>query len=130
MQNPFPLIIIFIVASVTALIVYQRTPQIAGEEEINQEGLTKTRRLFTIAFPASAVLFGVVITVAYDFTASRWPSVAQPLFFWGSLLLALFLSISAAIIRPREGMGGISEVIALNFLWGIGYGIVLPYAIR
>lgn len=130
MQNPLPLIVILFVASVTALIVYQRTPQIAGEEEINQEGLHKTRRLFTIAFPASAVLFGVVVTVAYDFTASRWPSVAQPLFFWGGLLLAVFFSIAAAIIRPREGMGGVREVIALNLLWGFGYGILLPYTIR
>ena len=130
MQNPFPLIIIFIIAAVTALIVYQRTPQIAAKEEIDQEGLSNTRKLFTFAFTAGAILFGVVVAVAYDFIAGRWPSLAQPLFFWAGLGTGTIFSLAAAIVRPREGMGGVPEVIALNLLWGLGYGIVLPYTIR
>ena len=130
MQNPFPLIIILIVAAVTALIIYQRTPQIAGEEEINEEGLSRTRQLFTFAFTASAVLFGVAVVVSYDFIASRWPSIAQPLFFLGGVVTAGIFSLAAAIVRPREGMGGVPEVIALNLLWGLGYGVVLPYTIH
>jgi len=130
MQNPFPLIIILIVAAVTALIIYQRTPQIAGEEEINEEGLSRTRQLFTFAFTASAVLFGVAVVVTYDFIASRWPSIAQPLFFLGGVVTAGIFSLAAAVVRPREGMGGVPEIIALNFLWGLGYGVVLPYTIH
>jgi hypothetical protein len=130
MENPFPLIIILIVAAVTALIIYQRTPQIAGEEEINEEGLSRTRLLFTFAFTASAVLFGVAVVVAYDFFASLWPSVAQPLVFLGGVVTAGIFSLAAAVVRPRKGLGGVPELIALNFLWGLGYGLVLPYTIR
>ena len=130
MQNPFPLIIISIVAAVTALIIYQRTPQIAGEVEINEEGLSRTRQLFTFTFTASAVLFGVTVVVAYDFIASRWPSIAQPLFFLGGVVTAGIFSLAAAVVRPREDMGGVPEIVALNLLWGIGYGVVLPYTIH
>ena len=129
MQNPYPLIIIFIVAGITALIVYQRTSQIAGEEEIEKEGFASTRRLFTFAFTAGAILFGVVVTVAYNFVANRWPTLARQMFLWGSLAVTLLFSIAAGIIRPREGMGGVREVVALNLLWGLGYGWVLPYTL-
>jgi hypothetical protein len=129
MQNPFPLVVIFLVAGITALIVYLRTPEIAGQVEIETEGLARTQRLFTLTFTAGAILFGVVVAVAYNFTANRWPALAQPLFMWGSLAATLLFSIAAAIIRPREGLGGVLEVIALNLLWGLGYGWVLPYTL-
>lgn len=129
MNNPLLALVIFVVAALTALIVYQRTPQIAGDEEIELEGLASTRRLFTFAFTAGAILFGVVVTVAYNFVANRWPTLAQPLFFWGSLGVMSLFSIAAGLIRPREGLGGVREVIALNIIWGLGYGWVLPYAL-
>jgi hypothetical protein len=129
MQNPFPLVVIFFVAGITALIVYLRTPQIAGNQEIETEGLARTQRLFILAFTAGAILFGVVVAVAYDFVASRWPVIAQPLFIAVGLGAAIIFSLAAAVLRPRENMGGVPELIALNLTWGVGYGWILPYSV-
>jgi hypothetical protein len=129
MKNPFPLIIIFIVAAFTAWLVNQRITQIAGEDEIDEQGLEQTRRLFTLAFTASAVLFGVVVSVIYNYVQNRWAALAQPLFIIGSSSAMLLFSMAAAIIRPRANVGGVKEVITLNLLWGLGYGWFLPYTL-
>ena len=130
MQNPFPLIVILIIAAGTALIVYQRTPRIAGKEEINQEGLSRTRRMFTFTFTASAVLFGVAVVVTFDSIYSLWPDITQPVFIICGVGAAILLSIAAVVIRPRRGMDGVPEIISLNLLWGFGYGLVLLFTIH
>jgi hypothetical protein len=61
--------------------------------------------------------------------SSCWPDVAQPLIFWAGVGLTVLFSIGAAVVRSSEGAGGIPECIALNVLWGLGYGWLLPLVI-
>jgi hypothetical protein len=125
-----PAVIIFIVTALTALIVSQRTAQIAAEEEIANEGLPRTQGLFTISYTAGALLCGVFLTVAYDFIVTQWPILARPLFFWGGIVATAMLSISTSRKRQRLGMTGIPEMIVLYMIWGSGYGWLLPYTLN
>jgi len=125
-----PAVIIFIVTALTALIVSQRTAQIAADEEIANESLPRTQRLYTISYTAGVLLCGVFLTVAYDFIITYWPSLARPLFFWGSIIAVAMLSLSTARRRQRAGMAGTPEMIILYLVWGLGYGWFLPYTVN
>jgi len=66
----------------------------------------------------------------YDFIYSRWPSITQPVFIISGAGVAIIFSITAAVVHPREGLSGFLEIIAQNLLWGIGYGVILPFTIH
>jgi len=125
-----PAVIIFIVTALTALIVSQRTAQIASNEELADEGLPRTQRLYTISYTAGVLLCGVFLTVAYDFIVSHWPLLARSLFFWGGIVVPAMLIISTSRKRQRLGMTGIPEMIVLYLIWGLGYGWLLPYTVN
>jgi hypothetical protein len=77
-----------------------------------------------------AVAFGLLAAISYLLFEMRWPDLAQFMFAGLGLLSAIVLSIGAAILRPQAGWAGVPEIIALNLVWGAGFGLLLPFVIR
>ncbi len=74
-------------------------------------------------------LFGVLIAVGYYFATGWWQSTDRILF-WTAIGLTVLFSIGAAVVRTQVVKGGAVESIVLNLAWGVGYGWVLPTAMR
>lgn len=119
-----------IVTTGTGLVVYFRFNEIALSTTEDADQPAISRPVFTLAFTLAAFLFGIVVAVAFGFADGRWPDMAQQVFLGMGIGLTLFFSVGAAVVRPRENMGGVAEVIVMNMLWGLGYGGLLPLIIQ
>lgn len=124
------MVVIVPVALLTGLIVSVRIDQIAEPEKIREQGLETVRAEDSRGFGFIAVMFGLAAALVYVWLASRWPAAATNLFLALGLGLAVILSVAAAVVRPRAGLGGVGEVVALNMIWGLGYGWVMPLVLR
>lgn len=124
------LIVIIPVALITGVIVSARIEQIAEPTKIQNRGLVNVRKEDGTGFGMIAFAFGVAASLVYLWAQSRWPELAPNVFLGLGLGLAVLLSVAAAIVRPAAGLRGVPEVIALNLLWGTGYGWAMPLAVR
>lgn len=122
-------LVIMPIALLTGGLVYWRAAQIAEPERIAAEGLAVAARESGVGMGVLALLFGTVVSFGYVWMFARWPGVTT-IYAAVGLLLALGLSIAAAVVRPRHQLGGVPEVIALNLLWGLGYGWLMPLMVR
>jgi hypothetical protein len=123
-----PVFIILGVTGVTFAIVWVRYDQLAAAPD-NGTGQVPDRRLFSFAFTMAAFLFGIMVTLGFYFATGWWQS-AERVLFRTAIGLTVLLSVGAAIVRTQVVRGGVAESIALNLLWGLGYGWILPTIMR
>ena len=122
-----PIVVVLAVSGSTLVIVWFRHQQLAAEEPSSAEPLP--RHLFAFAFTMAAFLFGIAISVGFYFATGWWQS-AERVLFWTAASLTILFSIGAVVVRTQVVKSGAAESVALNLIWGLGYGWVLPSVMR
>lgn len=120
------MLIVVPVALSTGLIVALRIEQIAEPEKLVRDGIAEVRRQDATDFAMISLAFGALCAIGYSLAASRWPEAVNAAFMVGGTALTVVLSAAAAILRPQAGLTGVPEVLLMNFIWGVGYGWLLP----
>lgn len=123
------LAVIVPVALVTGIIVFARASAIAEPQKIAALGLGAVARQDGATFATLALLFGLVAGAVYASVWPRWHGVTA-LYVAAAVILGIGLSVAAAVLRTRFGLGGVPEVIALNLLWAAAFGWLAPAVIR
>lgn len=123
-----PALMILGVTGITFLVVWFRYSQLAVTSDTSSPSVPP-RRLFAFAFTMAAFLFGSVIAVGF-YVATGWWQSADRILFWTAVGLTVLFSVGALVVRTQVIKGGAVESIALNLLWGLGYGWVLPSLMR
>jgi hypothetical protein len=117
--------LVVVVSLVVAAVAYVRTDRLASPEAVAEHGRASAAR-------RDAIGFGVLTLVAGGVTASLFEWLNG---FWGptrivfaalGIGVAIALSVAAAVVRPKVGLGGVQEVAVMNLLCGLAYGIGLP----
>lgn len=120
--------VVLLITLLTDWLVYWRVDSFAQPAEIARHGGDRAARDVSFGMGLLALLFGLVVSIAYIWFAARWPETTSQLYRGFGLSLAAILSITA-VVRPRLQVGGVWEVIALHLLWGLGYGWLMPLAV-
>jgi hypothetical protein len=125
------LVIILPVTLLSGGLTYWRAGPLADEktDEAPSKGPEVSAATLTRAAIAFSVLFGLVAAALYTWIAGRWPSTAFDVFLGLAIVLTILFNVAAVVIRRTEKMSGIPECIALNTLFGMGYGWLLPLLI-
>lgn len=123
LARAFPLIVG--VSIVTAAIAYWRAEEMASMPEPAPIAAA-TRRSFTSAYLAASLAFGPVAVAAYRWMEGRLLADAAAGFLKLGGGAALGLSVLALVGLPLMRRKGTPKFIALNLLWGLGYGYFLP----
>lgn len=79
-----------------------------------------------LAFALLSAFVGVVLSLTYVFLAGRFPAATRWLFLASAALLGTCLSVIALRLSQRMRIGGARELVALNMLWTVAYGVMLP----
>ena len=83
-----------------------------------------------IRWGAAAVVAGLVAATLYRWLDGEWPGVGPPLFVAVAVGGAAILSLAALILRPGRRGAGTREAIALNLVWGVGFGVAIPLVLH
>jgi|Deesub1362A_J573_1020465.scaffolds.fasta_scaffold03076_1 hypothetical protein len=111
---------------INALIIYLRANNVVvavqKDPPFNRMSFQQIRLLFTAAFGLGMFVLGPLSGLAYQFGVNRWHW--QGFTFLGLAVgLAILLSILALVSRtPFAG-----EKIIMNFVVGIGFGLLIPW---
>ena len=73
-----------------------------------------------------AVISGFVAKGVYLWVVGRWPATGTSIYFWLAMGLAAALTVLAFVGRSLWKTGDILGYTAINFLWALGYGWLLP----
>jgi len=85
--------------------------------------------MFSFAFTMTALLFGIAVAAGFYF-ATGWWQAAESILLWTAISLTVLFSVGALVVRTQVLKTGAAESIALNLLWGLGYGWVLPTVMK
>lgn len=129
-HHPFwaQILVVFVVAGLSALLVYARAERIMTPETVASLGLMRVRRDSALSAAFLALAFGIFASVVHVRWASLSPEVASRAFLIAGVGFGVVLSILALVLSARKRMRGAREVILLNALWAFAYGYVLPSA--
>ncbi len=118
-----PLIVVITV--VTGILVYWRAEQIgAAAAAPGDEPASRVSLL--ISYVVASLIFGVAAVVVYGVMEGRYGAAAATNFLRLGVGAAVVLSLLALVALPLMKRGGAAEYVALNLLWGLGYGWFLP----
>jgi hypothetical protein len=83
-----------------------------------------------LIFTIGAAIFGLVATFVYGWLTGVRPDTASQIYLWLGVGLAILFSIVAVVVSLILKKGAVVAWVLLNFLWGIGYGWLLPWFLR
>ncbi len=130
-HHPFwiEIVLVFAVMVVSAVVVYARADHIVAREILKLRGISRVRRDSAAAGAGLALVAGVVASAVYSYWIARAPSLAPTVFLFGAVVVGVALSALALVLAFRRHMRGAGEVIALNVIWAVAYGWLLPLAV-
>ena len=118
------------VALLSGLVAFWRGEQLLAWYPIPVKG-TAGRIVIALVFAILAVVFGLVAISVYAWVMGRWPDSAPQIYLWLGVGLAVLLSIVGVIVPSiLKRRGPVVAWTVLNFLWGVGYGWLLPMLLR
>lgn len=83
-----------------------------------------------LMFFAGCFIFGLVAALLYTWVAGIWPDAAPQIYLGMGAGLAVLFTIAGVIVRSLLKRGALVAWTVLNFLWGLGYGVLLPVVLR
>lgn len=122
--------VIVIIAFLSGGLVYWRADQMVEPGQIALRGLATVRWEEAVGIGFTALIFGLMTSQIYIWLAGQWMEAAAKLYLGFGVAFMAVLTLAAVTVRPLLHLEGIPEVVALNFLWGLGYGWVIPFLIR
>jgi hypothetical protein len=115
------------VAALSWIVCFGRGEQLLAWYPIPVKG-TAGRIAIASVFAILAVVFGLVAASVYGRVAAARPDTAALIYRWVGLGLAILLSIAGFIVPSAlQRKGPVVAWTVTNFLWGVGYGWVLPH---
>jgi hypothetical protein len=118
------------VALLTGLVCFWRGEQLLGWYPVPVRE-TAGRIVIALVFAILAGVFGLVATSVYARLVGNRPDTASQIYLWVGVGLAVLLSVAGFIVPSAlRKRGPVVAWTAMNFLWGIGYGWVLPLILR
>jgi hypothetical protein len=118
------------VAVLSWIVCFWRGKQLLAWYPLPVKG-TAGRIVIASAFAILAVVFGFVTAFVYGRLAASRPDGAALIYRWVGLGLAVLLSAAGFIVPGAlQRKGPVVAWTVTNFLWGVGYGRVLPQLLR
>lgn len=130
MNKLMALWVIVPVSLLSGAAAFWRVEQLVAWYPVPVKG-TPARVVMASVFAILAVVFGLVATSVYAWVAGRWPDTAPQIYLGLGVGLAVLLSIAGVIVPSiLKKRGPVVAWTVLNFLWGVGYGWLLPLLLR
>lgn len=117
------------VSLAAALVAYLRTDRLADPATVERHGRATAARRDMIGFGVMTFVAGALAALLFGWLDGLW-SATRIAFAVLGLGTAIALSVAAAIVRPKLGLGGVQEVTAVSLLCGLAYGVGLPYLLH
>lgn len=130
MNKLMALWVIVPVSLLSGAVAFWRAEQLVAWYPVPVKG-TPARIVMASVFAIAALVFGLVAISVYAWVVGRWPDTAPQIYLGLGVGLAILLSIAGVIVPSILGRRG--PVVAwtlMNFLWGVGYGWLLPMLLR
>ena len=83
--------------------------------------------VIAVVFAIVAAIFGTVANSVYGRLIASRPDTAAQIYMWVGIGVAILLTIAGFIVPSAlKKQGPVIAWALMNFLWGVGYGWVLP----
>jgi hypothetical protein len=116
-----------IVSLLTGIVVFWRGERMLAWYPVPIQGVAG-RIVIALVFTIAAAIFGLVANSVYGRLVARRPDTASRIYLWVGLGLAVLLSVAGFIVPSAlKKQGPVVAWTVMNFLWGVGYGWVLPW---
>ncbi len=116
------------VAVLSGLIVFLQAWRAITRVPEADSRLWSVRSTAGIAAGLITLGFGIVAGLAYGWLSALWPGIAGPTYLALGLGAAVTLSVYAVATRARHG--AMVATVALNALWALGFGWLLPLVMQ
>ena len=122
--------VIVSVALLTGIVSFWRGEQMLAWYPIPVKGVAG-RLVIAVLFAIVAAIFGLVANSVYGRVVASRPDTAAQTYLWVGVGLAILLSVAGFIVPSAlKKQGPVIAWTVMNFLWGVGYGWVLPLLLR
>jgi hypothetical protein len=89
------------------------------------------RAVIALLFTVVAVIFGLVANSVYGRLVASRPDTAAQIYLGVGVGVAVLLTVAGFIVPAViKRQGPVVAWAVMNFLWGVGYGWVLPLVLR
>jgi hypothetical protein len=122
--------VIVSVSLLTGIVAFWRGKRLLAWYPVPVTGVAG-RAVIALVFTVAAAIFGLVANVVYGRIAASRPDTAPQIYLWAGVGLAILLSVAGYIVPSAlKKQGPVITWTVMNFLWGVGYGWVLPLLLR
>lgn len=125
-DHPFwlTLLVVVPVAVVSGILIHRRGERLASA--LGSAAFDRVRSEGAFAVGILAAGFGSLLSIGYAAFSARFPSLAPLAFIGGSFGIAALLSLLALRWSVRMRLLDARELVALNVLWAVAYGVLIP----
>jgi hypothetical protein len=124
---------IWVIASVallTGIVCFWRGERMLAWYPVPIKGVAG-RIVIALLFTVVAIIFGLVANSVYGRLVASRPDTAAQIYLWVGVGVAVLLTVAGFIVPSAiKRQGPVVAWAVMNFLWGIGYGWVLPLVLR
>ena len=121
-----PTVVIVSVALLTGIVAFWRGERMLTWYPLPLKGVPG-RIVIGLVFAIAAAIFGLVANAVYGRVLASRPDTAAQIYLWVGLGGAVLLTVAGFIVPSAlKKQGPAIAWTVMNFLWGVGYGWVLP----
>jgi hypothetical protein len=123
-------LVIVSVSLLTGIVAFVRGERMLGWYPIPIKGVVGWI-VIAVVFAIVAAIFGTVANSVYGRLIASRPDTAAQIYLWVGVGVAVVLTIAGFIVPSAlKKQGPVIAWTLMNFLWGVGYGWVLPLVLR
>jgi vacuolar-type H+-ATPase subunit I/STV1 len=118
--------VIVLVSLLTGIAVFLRGERMLAWYPLPLKGVAGWI-VIAVVFAIVAMIFGMVANSVYGRLVASRPDTAAQIYLWVGIGAAILLTIAGFIVPSvLKKQGPVIAWIAMNFIWGVGYGWALP----
>jgi hypothetical protein len=122
--------VIVSVALLTGIVCFWRGERMLAWYPVPIKGVAG-RIVIALLFTVVAAIFGLVANSVYGRLVASRPDTAAQIYLWVGVGVAVLLTVAGFIVPAAiKRQGPVVAWAIMNFLWGVGYGWVLPRVLR
>ena len=119
-------LVIVSVSLLTGIVAFVRGERMLGWYPLPLKGVAGWI-VIAVVFAIVATIFGLVANSVYGRLVASRPDTAAQIYMWVGIGVAILLTIAGFIVPSAlKKQGPVIAWALMNFLWGVGYGWVLP----
>jgi hypothetical protein len=122
--------VIVSVALLTGIVCFWRGERMLAWYPVPIKGVAG-RAVIALLFTVVAAIFGLVANSVYGRLVASRPDTAVQIYLGVGVGVAVLLTVAGFIVPAAvKRQGPVVAWAVMNFLWGVGYGWVLPLVLR